>query len=325
MDQKANDHPIMGTADNKTAADQTNSKGVTKVQELMYELKVCEVMTRNVVTVSPETPMNELRDILRVNKISGTPVLESENLVGVISIEDFIKWLSAGSKDLKVKDQMIAKVEIIYADEPLVHAVNKLGTSGYGRFPVIDRETKKLVGIVTNGDLIKGLLKKMEVDWHDEEIHRYRASHIFEDIVADKALLQLQFNIEGSNMKKAGEASSGLKKALSRLGIKPPIIRRAAIASYEAEMNTIIYSHGGTMTVKVGPEAINIVFKDSGPGIPDIQKAMEPGFSTAPDWVRELGFGAGMGLTNIQKNSDHMHLESTVGKGTRLEITINSK
>lgn len=307
----------------KIANGRDTGTGVTKVQELMYELKVHEVMTKNVITVSPETPMNELREILRINKISGTPVVDGDTLVGIISIEDFIKWLSSGSKATKIKDQMTANTEFIYADEPLVHAVNKLGTLGYGRFPVIERDTKKLVGIVTSGDLIKGLLKKMEVDWHDEEIHKYRASHIFEDIVADKARLTFQYNIEGGNMTRAGEASSGLKRTLSRLGIKPSVSRRAVIASYEAEMNAIIYAHKGVMTAKVEPKSINIIVQDSGPGIPDIKKAMEPGFSTAPDWVREMGFGAGMGLENIRRNSDTMSLESTVGKGTRLEITIN--
>ncbi|HID90168.1 MAG TPA: serine/threonine protein kinase, partial [Anaerolineales bacterium] len=100
------------------------------------------------------------------------------------------------------------------------------------------------------------------------------------------------------------------------------IVRRVAIASYEAEMNIVIYADEGEITAEVRPEQIRIVAADKGPGIPDIEKAMEPGFSTAPEWVRELGFGAGMGLPNIENCADEMNLESTVGVGTRLEILI---
>lgn len=305
--------------------DSENNKSATKVQELLYELRVEDAMTKKVISVTPATPMAELREIMRVNRISGAPVLGNDELIGIITIEDLIKWLGTGSNHLMVKDRMTTKVETLCSDEPLVHAVNKLGSHGFGRFPVIDRETKKLVGIITNGDVIKGILKKMEVDWHDEEIHKYRASHIFDDLIADGASLSLQYNIEGGNMKRAGEASSRLKKTLSRLGIDPVSARRAAISSYEAEINLIIYSYGGTMDVRIKPGIINITAKDSGPGIPDIKKAMEPGYSTAPDWVREMGFGAGMGLTNIQNNTDHMELASTVGKGTTLKMVVNYK
>lgn len=299
-----------------------SNRSATKVQELLYELKVEEAMTRDVICVAPEASMAEFRETLRTKKISGTPVVKDGKLVGIVSIEDLIKWLVEGPADLTVGDQMTADVKTLCSDEPLVHAVNKLGTLQLGRFPVIERETGTLVGIITNGDVVKGLLKKMEVDWHDEEIHKYRASHIFDDLIADGATLSLRYHIEAGNMKRAGVASSNFKKCLSRLGIDPASNRRAAIASYEAEMNMIIYSSGGTMEVKIKPGVIEIVNKDSGPGIPDVQKAMEPGFSTAPDWVREMGFGAGMGLTNIQNNVDHMELSSTVGKGTTLKMTV---
>lgn len=297
-------------------------RNTTKVQELMYELKVEDAMTRNVIYVTPETPMAELREILRTKKISGTPVVKDDAVVGMISIEDLIRWLVGGSETQDVRSQMTTTMHTLYADEPLVHAVNKLGTLGFGRFPVIERETNALVGIITNGDVVKRLLKKMEIDWHDEEIHTYRASHIFSDLVADGAALSLHYHIEGVNMKRAGVASSSFKKSLSRLGIDPASIRRAAIASYEAEMNMIIYSSGGAMDVKVKPGVIDVTCRDLGPGIPDVKKAMEPGFSTAPDWVREMGFGAGMGLANIQKHVDQMELTSTVGKGTTLKMTV---
>jgi len=190
---------------------------------------------------------------------------------------------------------------------------------------MVDRKNGKLVGIITKGDIIERLLRKLEIDYHEEEIHRYRASHIFEDITADKVTLTFQSYVKGNDFGQAGEASSRIKKTLERLGIHPQIVRRAAIASYEAEMNLVIYTDGGKITVAVRPDKISIGVKDTGPGIADIQKVMEPGYSTASEWVRELGFGAGMGLVNIKKCADKMNLMSKVGKGTHLKISIDIK
>jgi len=298
-------------------------KRFTRAQELVYELKVSEVMTRQVITVRPENSMSQLRRILKENFISGTPVVNgNRHMVGVVSIEDFINWLNSGEDDAKIEEKMSRDVKTICADEPLVHAVSRFKEFGFGRLPVIERETGDLVGIITKGDIIKGILKRIEIDYHEEEIHRYRASHIFEDIVADHAALTMQYNVSGGDFKNAGKSSSDLKKTLSRLNIHPKIIRRVAIATYEMEMNIVIFAEKGEIKVEVMPELIKIEAKDSGPGIPNIEKAMQSGYSTAPDWVREMGFGAGMGLNNIKKCSDEMDLKSQVGKGTHLTFII---
>jgi anti-sigma regulatory factor (Ser/Thr protein kinase) len=131
--------------------------------------------------------------------------------------------------------------------------------------------------------------------------------------------------VKGQDFSSAGGSASGLKKTLSRLGIHPQIVRRAAILTYEAEMNMVIYANRGHILVQVQPEFIKIEARDFGPGIPDIEQAMQPGFSTAPSWVRELGFGAGMGLPNIKHCSDRMTLKSQIGKGTTLKATIYTK
>jgi len=303
----------------------TQDNKLTKVQELVYELKVSDAMTEKVITLTPQSLMSELREVLKFNRISGTPIVEDGRLVGIISIEDFIKWLSGGGRDCAIKDKMVVDIKTLYADEPLIHAVSKIEKYGFGRLPVINRDSAKMVGVITKGDIIVRLLKEIEVGYLEEEIHHYRASHIFEDIIADKTTLTFQYNVKGNDFTKAGEASAGIRKTLLRLGIRPDIVRRAAIASYEAELNLVIYTDGGNMEVKVQPDKISINAKDSGPGIPDIEKAMEPGFSTAPEWVRELGFGAGMGLNNIKKCADKMNLDSTVGEGTHLKISINMK
>ena len=297
-------------------------KKISRVQELVYELKVSDAMTRNVISVTLTTWMSNLRQVLRDNLISGAPVIDGDQLVGVISIEDFITWLAEGGEDCLICEKMSRKIETLYADEPLVNAVDKFERCGFGRFPVVERGGRKLVGILTKGDIVEGLLKRLEIDYHEEEIHRYRASHIFEDLIADNMSLTLEYHVAGQDFKGAGRSTSELKRALRRLSIHPRIVRRVAIASYEAEMNIIVFAEHGDIVVEVEPAQIRVEAKDSGPGIPDIEKAMQVGYSTAPDWVRELGFGAGMGLSNIQKCADEMNLTSKVGEGTCLKIII---
>jgi CBS domain-containing protein len=266
--------------------------------------------------------MARFREILRTHRISGTPVVENGEMVGIVSIEDLIKALAAGELDATVSEKMSRRVETLYADEPLVRAVDKLTRLKFGRLPVVDRGGH-LVGITTQGDIVRALLHRLEVDYREEEIHRYRASHIFEDIIAEEAALVVGYRIIGKDFDRAGEASSNLKTTLGRLGFDPRIIRRIAIAAYEAEMNVVIYADGGEMVAEVRPDRIRIELLDHGPGIPDVEQAMQPGYSTAPEWVREMGFGAGMGLANIKSCADKMRLESVVGVGTRLEITID--
>ena len=300
---------------------ENKGKEVTKLQELTYELKVSDAMTKDVVTITPYVTMAELREILRAHRISGMPVLEDGKLVGVVSLEDLINALADGELDVTVGEKMIRDVKTLYADEALVHAVGQFARLNFGRFPVVDREGQ-LVGILTQGDIVRALLRELEVDYHAEEIHRYRASHIFQDIVADETALVFGYYVIGKDFNAAGKASSSLKTTLNRLGISPPVIRRVAVASYEAEMNLVIYTAGGEIVAEVRPDRVRIEVIDSGPGIPDIELAMQPGYSTAPEWVREMGFGAGMGLVNIKSCSDVMRLDSTVSEGTHLEIII---
>jgi anti-sigma regulatory factor (Ser/Thr protein kinase) len=220
-----------------------------------------------------------------------------------------------------VGEKMVRNPVTLYADEPLVHAVSRFSQFRFGRFPVVNRNGE-LVGIITQGDIVRAMLKRLEVDYREEEIHRYRASHIFEDILADKVALVFGYHVAARDFGRAGEASSGLKKTLTRLGIHPNVIRRVAVATYEAEINIVVYTDGGEIVAEVQRDQIKIAALDKGPGIADIEQAMLPGFSTAPDWVREMGFGAGMGLPNIKSCADRMDLKSTVGVGTHLTILI---
>ena len=132
------------------------------------------------------------------------------------------------------------------------------------------------------------------------------------------------YTVDGDDFSSAGEASSAVKKALKQLGFSPDVVRRVAIAMYEAEINMVIHAEGGEITVEVSEKQIRIVLADRGPGIKDIDLAMQEGYSTAPEEVRNLGFGAGMGLPNIKKYSDDLKIESELGVGTTLTILINT-
>jgi serine/threonine-protein kinase RsbT len=137
----------------------------------------------------------------------------------------------------------------------------------------------------------------------------------------DNALRQ-EFQVKGGDFSRAGEVSCEIKNLLKEIGLSAQVVRRAAIAAYEAEMNIIMYAWQGRFDLSVTPDRVRIVVEDKGPGIEDVELALSEGYSTATPEMRELGFGAGMGLPNIKKNTDDFRIVSEVGRGTRLELTF---
>ena len=138
-------------------------------------------------------------------------------------------------------------------------------------------------------------------------------------------LLNFHFDVDGDDFTSAGQASIQIKKNLRRLGLDPEIIRRVSIAMYEGEINMVIHANGGKALVDIFVDKIVVKLVDTGPGIADIDKAMTPGFSTATDSIRDLGFGAGMGLPNMKKYTDGMEIETEVGKGTTVRMTVKTR
>ncbi len=134
--------------------------------------------------------------------------------------------------------------------------------------------------------------------------------------------VRFHFDVDGEDFTSAGQASVQIKKLLRRLGIDPELIRRVSIAMYEGEINMVIHADGGDADVLVYEDRIEVILADRGPGIADIDKAMQEGYSTAPDHVRSLGFGAGMGLPNMKRYTDDMKIESTLGEGTTITMTV---
>jgi anti-sigma regulatory factor (Ser/Thr protein kinase) len=134
-----------------------------------------------------------------------------------------------------------------------------------------------------------------------------------------------EFRIDGGDFIKAGHASSQIKKILNQLNLDPVFVRKIAVAMYEAEVNVVAHAYRGVMKVRINTEQVVLRVEDEGPGIADIEKAMQEGYSTASDKVREMGFGAGMGLSNMKKNSDQMTIQSELNKGTVVEMTSRIK
>ena len=267
--------------------------------------------------------MREVRDLMRDHRISGLPVLSGTDLAGIISIQDLIHALEENALDAPVSQYMSTMLYTMGEREFAVRALSVFVNTNVGRLPVVD-DDGRLVGVISRGDITRGVLKALEKAYDEAEIRRYRARHLFEDVVSDRTSLVLRYEVPVRDFTRAGRASSQLKQTLNRLGVDPRIVRRVAIISYEAEMNIVIHSAGGgNLVAEISPDAIVIVAYDRGPGIRDVEQAMQPGFSTAPDWIREMGFGAGMGLVNINACADQMHIDSWPLPGTRLEAVIH--
>jgi len=299
------------------------AEDISRVEELAYELKINEVMTATPITLAPELRMREVLEIFRKKRISGAPVITGEgNLVGILSMEDLIRCLIDTDLDASISKYMTTKLITVANTDPIIEALKKFVGTNFGRLLVVDKN-QKLAGIITKGDINRGILKALEHDYQTEEIKKYRASHLFEDIESDRTSLILRYKIKQGDFNRGGQASSNIKRALIRLGASKQIARRCGIAIYEAEMNLIIHTtEGGVLRVEIESNQITIDAYDYGPGIKDVQLALKPGYSTANEAIREMGFGAGMGLANISRCVDQMKIESVLGKGTRLKMRL---
>ncbi len=306
---------------------------LSKVHELVRELKVSRVMTSSVFTLSADATMSELKELLREHRISGVPVIakseeaddeDEQEMVGIVSIENLIQALEEGKLDAPIAEFMTREDLIIArAEEPVMEAVKRFEHTGVGRLPVLD-DKDKLVGIITRGDVMAALLRALQDVYDETEQLQAQPKYFFEALESEGTNLLLRYHVEAGDFSKGGEASAKIKQALLRIGASPQLARRVAIATYEAEINLVIHTtEGGFVLADVQPSQITIVAQDSGPGIPDVEQAQQPGYSTATSQVREMGFGAGMGLSNIKRCSDDMNMWSAVGVGTRLQINFD--
>jgi CBS domain-containing protein/anti-sigma regulatory factor (Ser/Thr protein kinase) len=300
-----------------------DTQEITKVQELIYTTRVEQVMAPDVIVVDPDMTVAQVKRILTDKHVTGAPVVEGDRILGMIAVSDILEAMEAGRMDAAVSEQMATPVQTISKDASAMEAINQLGHKGFGRLPVVDHEGR-LKGIVTTGTVVRALLHQMDKSYQKKEAEKlqtYRASHIFQDIMSDDTSLLLRYVVDDKDFDNAGKASSMIKKSLQRVGVVPAIVRRVAVAVYEAEMNLVIHTDvGGEIIVDIRRDRLHISAVDHGPGIEDLRQVLQPGYSTAPAWIRDMGFGAGMGLSNIKRCSDMMKLLSTRGGGTRLDM-----
>lgn len=296
---------------------------ITKIQELMYELRVAEIMTRPVLTVAPGSSMADAKEMMRSHRVSGLPVTDSERLVGIVSVEDVIRWLEQGPRSAPVADWMTPRVTSVHSNEPAIQAINKFRTYHVGRLPVLDRD-EQLVGIVTPGDVIDRVVRVLDA-LYEEAAPRSRFERpVIDELASEATTVTVRYSVAPLDFDRTGLAATRIKRLLEALKVDSRIVRRAGISAYEAEMNLTIHStRGGRIVATISPDRLEIEATDDGPGIADVDQALRPGYSTAPDWIRELGFGAGMGLNNIKGCAEKFSIESTEGVGTKLLIRFD--
>jgi CBS domain-containing protein len=295
--------------------------GPQVVLEILYRLKVRDAMTSPVVTAEPGDSMREVQYRMRDNNITGVPIVENDRLVGLVSMGLVIEALDSGRIGQKAGELMTHTVISLEDDMPLAFATTYFNRYTFGRFPVLDRNGS-LVGIVCASDIIRAMLVAMNKEVERLEEKLSAASAAAQEGAPD-GFARLSFQVTRFDFENAGKASAEFKKALKGLGIEAGIVRRAAVASYELELNEVIHSEGGEISCSAGAGRIEIVAEDRGPGIDDVDAAMTEGYSTANEWIRSLGFGAGMGLPNAKRVSDDFSIDSGPGRGTIVRVAIN--
>lgn len=284
------------------------------VLELIYQMKIKSVMSTAVISAKKTDTLRHIQALLKENYITGLPIVEDQHLLGIVSVDDIITALDHGHIDDLAEKRMTRNVIVLEDDMPLSFAISYLNKYRYGRFPVLNKD-REMVGMLSSKDVIKALLVEM-----NREVLRLEKLHEKNADVPERES-EMKFDTIRFDFELAGHASTEIKKTLKRMNINPKVIRRVAIASYELEINQVVHSLGGTMSCSIQTDKVVITAEDKGPGIENIDLALQEGWSTANEWIRSLGFGAGMGLANTKRVSDEFHIESSP-KGTTVISTI---
>lgn len=287
--------------------------GSEVVMELLQRFKVRDVMKRKVLAVARSTSLREAQRVMRENRISGVPVAENGRLYGLVSVNDIINALDGGWIDDPCERRMATSLVVLEAGMPLAYALRYFNNYTYGRFPVLDSE-RRLVGIVSQRDVMRALLLELSVELRKLE---RKVSKSAPERPSEK-YLRREYAVIRNDLTNAGKASNEIRQILREKKVDRSLARRIAVAAYELEINVCIHSHGGVLTFVLDDGKAIVQAKDRGPGIPDVEWACRDGTSTANDWVRSMGFGAGMGLSNAKRVSDAFEIQSEVGRFTRV-------
>ena len=297
---------------------------LTLVNELIYEIKVKDAMSKKLVFFREDATFREIQLKLKEKKISGVPILDDKkNIIGIVSIDDVITAFDKSYVDNKITDYMTREIVTVPQNFSVVSAINRLEKFKVGRLPVTkSSDSRKIVGIITLSDILNRLLVVVQSIAEKTEDKEVRNTQISESLIKSVAKKPLRFEVKGDDFDNAGRVASIIKKYFQNLGVGKDIIRKIAVVCYEIEMNICLHSLGGIMTIEVKNNNVVICAFDKGPGIPDVELALTPGFTTASEKIRALGFGAGMGLPNIKRCADKLEIKSSLKSGTWLKAKI---
>ena len=297
------------------------------IMELLQRLRVKDVMRdHDIISVVRTDTMHFAQNLMKRNHISGVPVLEGKRLFGIVSINDIILALEGGWIGDPCQKHMATNLVVLEEDMPLAFAIKYFQNYTFGRFPVLDTN-RDLVGIVSQRDVMRVLMRELT-----NELTKLEGRHSADEQAAAQVgkaeavrpyYSMRQFIVVRNDLSNAGKAANEIKKMLGDAGIEKKIIRRVAVAAYELEINVCIHSLGGTITFILEDRKATVIAKDKGPGIKDVEWALRDGTSTANEWIRSMGFGAGMGLSNSKRVADVFDIRSTVPTGTTVLCEFN--
>ncbi len=293
----------------------TNSHDV--ILDIIYRVKIRDVMSKKPHISAPDDSVMKAKKTLKEFGISGMPVAKDRQLVGIISTHDIFECYERGSMDDPVRKFMSRNITVLEEDMPISFALTYFDKYKYRRFPVLNKN-KEISGIITSRDINVFLLNEI-----NSELQKMDSKKQKESEQISKGRFFKQFNIRKFDFENAGKVSFSIKKTLKEKNIPQQVIRRVSIAVYELEINQVVHSNGGYIIFIIDENEIIIKAIDNGPGIDNLDQALEEGYSTASEWIRSQGFGAGMGLPNVKRVSDNFQITSTPENGT--EVIINIK
>jgi CBS domain-containing protein/anti-sigma regulatory factor (Ser/Thr protein kinase) len=304
----------------------SNRISLEKYADIFQDLKVSDIMTDNVITLLPDRKISRAKEIMKIHQISGIPIVDSDKkVIGIISIQDIIHALEYNKVDEPLSSMMTTNVITIQPDENITQVVEQFNNFKVHRFPVVD-DQGSIMGIVTRENVLHGIIEKFNnIYVHDQKRSSMLNSEISpltgEHLDGDKA--EYHYKIDDTDISTAGSGAALLQQFLKKREVDTDVTRKVGIVTYEAETNVVIHSKGeGDIFCFIKEDRIIVRVVDRGIGIEDLDKAMMEGFTTADEFVRGHGFGAGMGIPNMKRFSDKLVILSEKNVGTQVEVVF---
>jgi len=304
-----------------------NSKiSLEKYADIFRDLKVKDIMTENVASLLPDRKISRAKEMMKIQQISGIPIVDKEkHLLGIISIQDIINAVEYNKVNEPLSAMMSTPVVTANPEDSLPEMVEKFNSYKLHRFPVVD-ENGVLVGIVTREDVLHGIIEKFNLIYVHDSIRTSTLASGHspisgERLTADKA--EFHYEIDNSDITTAGSGAALLQQFLKKRAVDSEVTRKIGIVTYEAETNVVIHSKSkGDIYCFIKDDRIIVRVMDNGIGIEDLDKAMTEGFTTADEFIRGHGFGAGMGIPNMKRFSDKLVILSEKKVGTQVEVVF---